>query len=661
MSLSQPVRAEGEILWRPSKERVAGSRLASFAQAVRDLHQVEAPDYEALWRWSIDDLEQFWAGVWNYFEVGEAVGPEVVLETQEMPGARWFPGHSLNYAEYALGHVAPARDVIVSIAEDGTRRATTGAELRRQVAAFAAFLRAAGVGVGDRVAAYLPNIEEAVVALLGTAAVGAIWSSCSPDFGERAVLDRFQQIEPKVLVVVDGYRYAGRTYDRREVGARLLAGLPSVHRVVMAARAFDGDGWLPNATSWSHVMRSESDLEFTRVPFSHPLWIVYSSGTTGLPKPIVHSQGGILLEHLKVLGLHADLGEGSRFFWFTTTGWMMWNYLVGGLLVGAAVVLYDGAPGWPDPGRLWRLIADERLTHFGTSAGHIAASMKAGVRPAGELDLGSLQFVGSTGSPLSPQGFGWVYEAVKDDVWLSSLSGGTDLCTAFLVGCPWLPVRAGVIQCRALGAGVEAFDQQGLSVIEEVGELVITRPMPSMPLFLWGDREMERYRASYFEHYPGVWRHGDWIKVRSDGGAVIYGRSDSTINRHGVRMGTAEIYRAVEDMAAVRDSLVVEVTRPDGTSYMPLFVVLEEGAELDDALVAEVRATVRRQVSPRHVPDLVIQVPEIPKTLSGKKLEVPIKRILQGEAAGATMSIEAVQNPESLAPFLALAARTAGT
>jgi len=661
MNLPQPGRAEGELLWQPTTRSVAQSQLSSFAKMVPGIHQVEAPDYEAMWRWSTDDLAQFWSAVWRHFRVGGSSAPDVVLEASGMPGARWFPGQSVNYAEYALEHVAPGGEVIIAIDEDGRRSVTSGAELRRQVASFAAFLRSSGVGVGDRVAAYLPNIQEAVVALLGTAAVGAIWSSCSPDFGERAVLDRFQQIAPKVLVAVDGYRYAGRAYDRREVVGRLMAELPSVERVVLVSRLFQEEGDASHSTSWSQAIGFEADLEFERVGFNDPLWIVYSSGTTGLPKPIVHSQGGILLEHLKVLALHADLGQHSRFFWFTTTGWMMWNYLVGGLLVGASVLLYDGAPAWPDPGRLWRLIAEERLTHFGTSAGHIGASMKAGLRPRGELDLDSLRFIGSTGSPLSPQGFGWVYEAVKEDVWLSSLSGGTDLCTAFLVGCPWLPVRAGVIQCRALGARVEAFDHQGRAVTDQVGELVITEPMPSMPIFLWGDHDMERYRLSYFEQYPGIWRHGDWIKIRSDGGAVIYGRSDSTINRHGVRMGTAEIYRAVEDMEAVRDSLVVEVARPDGTSYMPLFVVLGDGMELDDALTAEVKARVRQKVSPRHVPDLVVQVPAIPKTLSGKKLEIPIKRILQGEAPEATMSLEAIQNPESLGPFLALAGRLAGS
>ncbi|HVD04272.1 MAG TPA: acetoacetate--CoA ligase [Candidatus Dormibacteraeota bacterium] len=647
---------EGQLLWTPSPSLVATSRLSAYREAVEAHLRTTLPDYQSLWEWSTTEIESFWETIWKFFEVSPQSSYEAALVGRTMPGAAWFPGATLNYAEHALRRLAADRECLIAVAETGARRALTGRELRRQVASFASYLRKLGVRPGDRVAAYMPNIPEAVVGLLGCASVGAIWSSCSPDFGERAVLDRFQQIQPMVLLVVDGYRYGGREFDRREVCRRLQEGLPSVRDVVEVPNLYQsGPPFTAGSRRWSEVMEGKAALDFESVPFDHPLWVVYSSGTTGLPKPIVHSQGGILLEHLKALGLHADLSSESRFFWFTTTGWMMWNYLVGGLLLGSTVVLFDGSPGWPNLQRLWQMIDEEKITHFGTSAGHISASMQGGVQPSGSLDLSSLRFLGSTGSPLSPAGFRWVYDHVKEDLWLSSLSGGTDLCTAFLLGCPWLPVRSGVIQCRALGARVEAFDSRGNPLVDEVGELVITQPMPSMPIGFWGDQEGTRYRQSYFEFYPGIWRHGDWVKLRTDGGAVIYGRSDSTINRHGVRMGTAEIYRAVEEMPEVIDSLVVDVARTGKGSYMPLFLVLRDGITLDPELSAAVKEKIRQQVSPRHVPDLVLQVSEIPKTLSGKKLEIPVKRILQGEKPGDTVSLEAVQNPKALLAFTSLA------
>ncbi len=643
--------SEGDLLWEPGSDLILSSQLTRFRGHVEAGGSQPFTDYQGLWEWSTTRLEDFWGKLADFFEVVPTAASRRVLTDRGMPGARWFPDSPVSYAEQALRRLPGDRDAVVAVREDGRVHRVSGRELRVQVGAFAAYLRSVGVRPGDRVAAYLPNTIEAVVGLLGSAAVGAIWSSCSPDFGERAVLDRFRQIEPVVLVAVDGYQYGGRAFDRRSVVDHLRTQLPSVRRVVEVPYLYPEGPPRPGADSWSRVLSGGVEPQFERVGFSDPLWILYSSGTTGLPKPIVHSQGGILLEHMKALALHADLTRDSRFFWFTTTGWMMWNYLVGGLLLGATVVLYDGSPTWPGPDRIWRLVESEGVTHFGTSAGHISASMKAGVEPARELDLSPLRFVGSTGSPLSPEGFAWVYQRVKRNVWLSSLSGGTDMCTAFLLGCPWLPVRAGVIQCRGLGAKVEAFDPQGHAVIDQVGELVITAPMPSMPVRFWGDPNDERYRASYFEQFPGVWRHGDWIKIRADGGAVMYGRSDATINRHGVRMGTAEIYRVVEDMAEVVDSLVVDVARPEGDSVMPLFVVLAAGRELDDRLVGEIRARVREQVSPRHVPDRVFAVAEIPKTLSGKKCEIPVKRILQGEAVEQTASLEALQNPQALQAF----------
>ncbi|MHB1626003.1 MAG: acetoacetate--CoA ligase [Candidatus Dormibacteria bacterium] len=646
---------EGELLWEPTTELRRDCRLSSYRDWLESDLNLRFDDYQQLWQWSTEELEAFWVSVWRFFGVAAHAPYRMPLRQRSMPGARWFEGATLNYAEHAL--LAVNSEAVVAISENGDVRQLSGSELRRQVAAVASHLRELGVGMGDRVAAYVPNIPEALVGFLACASIGAIWSSCSPDFGERAVLDRFQQIEPVVLLAVDGYRYGGRDFDRREVVLRLREGLPTVRHLIEVRYLFpDKPAFAPGSTTWPEIVAREAELEFTAVPFDHPLWVVYSSGTTGLPKPIVHGHGGILLEHLKALALHADLGPASRFFWFTTTGWMMWNYLVSGLLVGATVILYDGSPVHPEPDRLWRLIDETGITHFGTSAGLIAASMKAGLAPKAHLNLSSLRFLGSTGSPLSPDGFAWVYKEVKQDLWLSSLSGGTDLCTAFLLGCPWLPVRSGVIQCRGLGARVEAFNRSGAAVIGEVGELIITAPMPSMPIYFWGDRDGKRYRESYFELYPGLWRHGDWVKIRPDGGAVIYGRSDSTINRHGVRMGTAEIYRAIEEMEEIQDCLVVDVPTDGKDSYMPLFVVLGSGVTLDEALVAKLKARIRDAVSPRHVPDLVMAVPEIPKTLSGKKLEIPVKRILQGVGTTDLLSLDAVQNPQALEPFFRLAA-----
>ncbi len=648
---------EGSVLWEPPEALRRTSRLTAYRDWLQSRRNLRVETYQELWEWSTKELGAFWESIWDFFEVQAHAPFHEPLADRSMPGARWFEGSRLNYAEHALRAVAARAECVVAISELGEDKRLSGSELRRQVAAVAAHLRESGVRVGDRVAAYVPNIGEALVGFLATASIGAIWSSCSPDFGEQAVLDRFQQIEPVVLLVVDGYRYAGREFDRREVVARLLRGLPTVRHVIEVPYLFPTQApFVTGSSTWGSVVAMEAELDFQAVPFDHPLWVVYSSGTTGLPKPIVHGHGGILLEHMKALALHADLGPGSRFFWFTTTGWMMWNYLVGGLLVGATIVLYDGSPAHPGPDRLWSLIEEFRITHFGTSAGHISASMQAALSPGRELDLGPLRFLGSTGSPLSPAGFAWVYHEVKRDLWLSSLSGGTDLCTAFLLGSPWLPVRSGVIQCRGLGARVEAFNPAGQPVIEEVGELVITEPMPSMPIFFWGDQDGGRYRESYFATYPGVWRHGDWIKIRADGGAVIYGRSDSTINRHGVRMGTSEIYRAVEEMAEIRDCLVVDVPGDPQGSYMPMFVVLAPGVALDDVLVARIKGRIREAVSPRHVPDVVMEVSEIPKTLSGKKLEIPVKRILQGMSPSDVVSLEAVQNPLALEPFLRLAA-----
>jgi acetoacetyl-CoA synthetase len=618
------------------------------------------PDYEALWRWSVTELEQFWGSIWDYFEVRSSAPYSDVVPERVMPGATWFPGTEVNYAEHIFRDRTDSDVAVLHASELRELDELTWGELREQVAAVAGGLRALGVERGDRVVAYLPNVPEALTAFLATASIGAIWSSCSPDFGARSVIDRFAQIEPKVVFSVDGYRYNGKDFQRLDVVANVEDEIPSVERtVVLPYLEADPDlSLLRNPMAWEELSAAGAgaQLEFERVPFDHPLWVLYSSGTTGLPKAIVQGHGGILVEHLKKLNLHVDLHEGERLFWFTTTGWMMWNFLVSGLLSRAAIVLYDGSPGHPDMGVLWDLAERTRMTCFGTSASYVAACMKAGVEPGSGRDLGGLRAVGSTGSPLSPEGFDWIYRHVGDDTWLFSTSGGTDVCTAFVGGVPLLPVYRGELQGRALGAEVEAFDEQGRPVIDQVGELVITEPMPSMPLYFWGDPDGSRYRASYFEHFPGVWRHGDWIEITARGTAVIYGRSDSTINRQGVRMGTSEIYRAVQSAPDVLDALVVDVPRPGTEGWMPLFVVLREGVELDDELRAEIKRRVREQCSPRHVPDEVFQIHEVPRTLSGKVLEVPVKRILTGTPPDQAASRDSLANPGALDYFVELAA-----
>jgi acetoacetyl-CoA synthetase len=616
--------------------------------------------YEELWRWSVDDLEGFWGSIWDFFGVRADGDRSQVLTTREMPGARWFPDTRLNYAEHVFAGKDDAAEIaILHASELRELDELSWGELRAQVAAAAAGLRDLGVERGDRVVAYLPNIPEAIVAFLATASIGGIWSSCSPDFGPASVVDRFAQIEPKVLIAVDGYRYGGKDFDRCKALARLQAEMPSLrHTVVLPYLAPDPDlSPLRDAMRWDELLAAGEggELRFERVPFDHPLWVLYSSGTTGLPKAIVQGQGGILLEHLKKLHLHVDSHPGDRLFWFTTTGWMMWNFLASGLLTRAAIVLYDGNPGYPDMNVLWDLAERAGVTTFGTSASYIAACMKAGVEPGAGRDLGRLKAVGSTGSPLSPEGFDWVYEHVGADTWLFSTSGGTDLCTAFVGGVALLPVYRGELQARALGAAVEAWDEEGKAVVDEVGELVVTEPMPSMPVFFWGDEDGSRYRASYFEHYPGVWRHGDWIEITSRGTAVIYGRSDSTINRSGIRMGTSEIYRAVLGIEEIVDALVVDVPRPGTEGWMPLFVVLREGTELDDALPKEIARRIREQCSPRHVPDQVFEIAEVPRTLSGKALEVPVKRILMGTPAEQAASRDSLANPVALDYFVELA------
>jgi acetoacetyl-CoA synthetase len=652
--------AEGTPLWEPSEEFRETARISDYMRWLKDEKDVALSDYDELWEWSVTDLEGFWASIWEYCGIKASKPYERVLGKRGMPGAEWFPGAELNYAEHVLRHAAdhPDGPAILHQSEVRPLGEVSWGELQQKTAALAAGLRELGVQRGDRVAAYLPNIPEAVIALLACASIGAVWSSCSPDFGAGSVVDRMAQIEPKVLLAADGYRYSGKDYDRTDVVARLQGEIPTLQMtVVLPYLAEDPDtSQLENVVMWDDLLaRHEgAELTFEQVPFDHPLWVLYSSGTTGLPKAIVHSQGGILIEHLKKAVLHIDLGPEDRFFWFTTTGWMMWNLVVAGLLTGSTVLLYDGNPGYPDMNVLWEFAANTGMTCFGTSASYITACMKAGIEPGRDYDLSSLQSIGSTGSPLPPEGFEWAYGHIKEDLWLFSTSGGTDMCTAFVGGVPLLPVRAGELQARSLGAAVEAFDEEGNPQIDEVGELVVTEPMPSMPIYLWNDPEGERYRESYFAVYPGVWRHGDWIKVKEDGACVIYGRSDSTINRGGIRMGTSEIYSAVDRVEEVADSLVVDVPREGGSSFMPLFVVLQEGVDLDDDLESRIKSSIKENASPRHVPNEIFVVPEIPKTLNGKKLEVPVKKILSGTPPEEAASRESLSNPASLDRFAEL-------
>jgi acetoacetyl-CoA synthetase len=616
--------------------------------------------YGELWQWSVSDLDGFWSSIWEFFEVRGGVGFDRVLAERRMPGARWFPGAELNYAEHALrrrdDHLAA-----VFRSESGKSRDLSYAELAAQVASVATGLQALGVRRGDRVAAYMPNIPETLVAFLATASLGAVWSSCSPDFGIRAVADRFQQIEPRVLFAVDGYRYGGKAFDRMEEIRHIQAELPSLEATVIVPYLAEqpDSGPLARVRHWRDLLAEPAGLRFEPVPFDHPLWILYSSGTTGLPKPIVQGHGGILLEHLKSLGLQMDMQPDDRLFWFTTTGWMMWNLIISTLLLGSTVVLYDGSPVYPNAHALWRLPKQSGMTYFGTSASYIQSCMKAGLHPAREVDLSGLRALGSTGGPLSPEGFRWVYEQVKPDIWLGSVSGGTDVCTAFVGSCPLLPVYSGEIQCAFLGAKVEAFDESGRPVRGEVGELVITEPMPSMPLYFWNDAGGRRYRESYFEKFPGVWRHGDWVKITERDTYIIYGRSDSTLKRGGVRMGTSEFYRVVAEVPEVLDSLVVDLGGLGSEDALLLFVVLRDGAVLDDAVKGRINQALRTLLSPRHVPNEIWAVPQIPTTLNGKKLEVPVKRILTGTSVDRAVSEGAVANPDALRFFVELAKRRA--
>ncbi|MCW3040847.1 MAG: acetoacetate--CoA ligase [Solirubrobacterales bacterium] len=644
-------------LWTPPAELVAASEMGAL------MREVGAADYNALWEWSVADVERFWRTLWDRFEILADGDPTRVLDTHDMPGARWFPDVALSFPEHVFRGKDPSALALQFAREDAPLGAWSWGELTEQVTRIRAGLAALGVGRGDRVAGYLPNIPEAVAAFLATTSLGAIWSCCSPDFGTRTVVDRFAQIEPKVLLAVDGYRYGGKAFDRTQIVAELAAALPTVERVVtLPYLAAEGDGGETIGQPWAEAFpATDEPLAFARVPFDHPLWIVYSSGTTGLPKAIVHGHGGPLLEHLKTWRLHQDIKPGDRALWFTTTGWIMWNYLVGGLLSEASIVLFDGNPGYPSLDTLWDLVDESGAALFGAGAAFVHGCMRAQVEPRKGRALSNLRSIGVTGSPLAPEGFTWVAEHVGKDIWLASTSGGTDIAGGFFGGAPLMPVRRGELSCRMLGVAVEAWDDDGRPVLDDVGELVVTEPMPSMPVKLWNDPGGERYRESYFDHFPGVWRHGDWIRITPEGAAVIYGRSDSTINRGGIRMGTAEIYAAVLAVDGIADALAIDVPSADGTGdgWLGLFVVLEDGTGLDDALTAQLARAIRADCSPRHVPDEVFAVPDLPRTLTGKLLEVPVKKLLMGREPGTAANAGSLANPEAFAWFVDWAAARA--
>ncbi len=648
-----PAETQAQPLWKPGKNLMEQSNLKKYMDWLFVKKGLYFRSYNDLWEWSVTDLEDFWESLWQYFHIkSHDIYLQVLIKPQRgMIGTKWFTRSRVNYAEHIFRNRTKEHPALLFQSEKQGLTPISWETLEREVAAVAAWLRQRDIRPGDRVAAVLPNIPQTVVAFLAVNSLGAVWSSCSPDFGKEGITDRFLQIEPKVLFVSDGYWYNGKCYDSAAVNAEIAAALPSLKDVVVISN-IDSKDKPVRATSWEDILHLPNfGLDFEEVPFDHPIWILYSSGTTAKPKAITHSVGGCLLEHMKALTLHQNVKPGDRYFWYSTTGWMMWNYALGSLLCGATLVLYDGAPAFPSPQVLWSLAENARINHFGGGAAYFTACMRAGTSVNTDR-LKSLETIGSTGSPLAAETYEWIYGQVKKDVWLISLSGGTDVCSAFVGGNPIAPVYPGEIQCRMLGAKVEAFDENGHPVLNDLGEMVISQPMPSMPLYFWNDHENERYEESYFEMYPNIWRHGDWIKITSRGSVIIHGRSDATLNRGGVRIGTAEIYSAVENLPEVKDSLAVYLEKSDGGGTICLFVVLDKDLTLTEELKVKIKDTLRSQYSPRHVPDTIEQVKDIPYTISGKKMEAPVKRILMGEDPAKCVNKDTMRNPEALEAFV---------
>ncbi|HEX3924418.1 MAG TPA: acetoacetate--CoA ligase [Streptosporangiaceae bacterium] len=660
--MATPVR-EGDLLWTPSAGQVADANLTAFMSWLAAERGRGFSGYHELWRWSVADLPGFWQAVWDYCGIDASAPPEQVLASRAMPGAEWFPGARLNYAQHALRHEQPGQPALLHVSETSPVTALDWAQFAGQVRILGTRLRGMGVRPGDRVASYLPNIPQTVIAMLATTSIGAIWTACSPDFGWRGALDRLRQVRPKVLFCVDGYAYGGREFDRRDEVRQIVAGLDGLgleYAVRLPRPGSPPDGPGPGSLTWDglldHPPVPAAGFAFEQVPFGHPLWILFSSGTTGLPKAIVHSHGGILLEQFKLQRFHMDLRPGDRMFFHTTSGWMMWNFLVSSLLLGVRPVLYDGSPSHPGPDVLWRIARDAEVSFFGASPAYVDLMSKAGVVPGERYDLPHLRTIMPAGSPVSAECTAWFYRNVKPDVWVATGSGGTDVCTGFVGGVPTLPVYAGEIQAPHLGVAARAFNAQGRSVVGEVGELVITEPMPSMPVKLWGDDGNKRYFESYFADFPGVWRQGDFFRVNDRGGCFVLGRSDATLNRHGVRIGTAEVYAVLASIDEVTDALIVNLDLPGGRFFMPLFVCLADGLRLDARIEDKIRDRLRREYTPRHVPDRIVQVPEIPVTLTGKKLEVPVRKILRGAPPDEAANRNATANPASLDFFATYAA-----
>ncbi|AIF42255.1 acetoacetate--CoA ligase [Virgibacillus sp. SK37] len=650
---------EGTLLWEPTEDRIKNSNIHAYMHWLKNNKEKKFNDFSSLWQWSVTEVEEFWKSQWEYFQIQAQTPYKKILSTHQMPGAKWFPEANINYTEHIFRNRKDDQAAIIHRSEIRETAEITWAQLYQQTAAIQTKLKELGVKKGDRVVAYVANIYESVIAFLATASLGAIWSSASPDFGTQSVIDRFKQIEPKVMFTVDGYSYGGKPFDRSKVVEQIQAELPTLEATIGIPYLNGNENFsqLKNVTLWENALHDQANqkLDYVHVPFNDPLWILFSSGTTGKPKPIVQSQGGILLEHFKALTFHADLGENDRFFWYTTTGWMMWNFLVGGLLTGSTILLYDGNPAFPDKNMLWEFAEETKMTVFGTSASYITACMKDEIQPGADYDLSHLKCISSTGSPLPPEGFQWCYENIKSDLWIASASGGTDVCTAFILGAPILPVYAGELQCRGLGAKIESYDDNGNSLINEVGELVLTEPFPSMPIYFWGDTNGERLKDSYFDVYSGIWCHGDYLKITDRETCVIYGRSDATINRGGIRIGTSEIYRAVDQVEEISDSLIVDIPKENGDSFTPLFVVMKEGHTLTEEVIKKLKNQIRTQCSPRHVPTGFFEVEDLPKTLNGKKLEIPVKKILMGKRIDQVVNKGSLSNESSLDYFIEFA------
>ena len=645
------------LLWEPTTSFLEQSNLRQFQDWLEQEKQLSFPDYQSLWQWSTTQVADFWESCWQYFDIQAHHPYQKVLDDRGMPEVDWFPGATLNYAEHIWRQRNDDRPALI-FQNESQRRNVSWAQLEKQVVAIQSYLQAQGGGVGDRVAAYLPNIPEAIACFLAVNGLGAVWSCCSPDFGVETVIERFSQIEPKLLITCDGYRYAGKSFDRLPQVRQLRQSIDSIEATLFIPY-LDAAAELKNSTHWKTIMEGNTSGSpiFTSVPFAHPIWVLYSSGTTGRPKAITHSQGGVLLEHLKYHAFHNDTKAGENYFWFSTTGWMMWNFLQASMLMGATPVLFDGSPGYPSMEVLWRMAEELPIHHFGTSAPYLIACMKRELQPGTQYDLSALRSIGSTGAPLPPEAFDWVYQAVKKDLWLCSMSGGTDVCTAFVGGIPYQAVRRGHIQGRALGCALHAYDEQGQPIENALGEMVIDQPMPSMPIYFWNDPGKARYLGSYFDSYPGKWRHGDWIKIFEDGSLIIHGRSDATLNRKGVRIGTAEIYNVLDKISELQDAVILNLEQEDGSDIMPLFVQLAPDQQLTEELVQLIKTELRQQCSPRHVPDMVKAVPDIPYTLSGKKMEVPIKKIFMGMDLSQSLNRDAIRNPEALDFFVDLAAK----